>query len=218
MEISKITVGQLQTNCYLVWEENRQALIIDPGDSADYLGEKIQSLELEPLMIVATHAHFDHILAAFELKLNFQIPLAMSKKDQFILAYMQKSAQYWLNFKNEPTSPPPTIDRNLKEGDQVKLDKTALQIMATPGHTPGGISLYHPQEGIVFTGDTLFDDGYGRIDLPGGEAKDLHQSLHKLFKLPSKTRVFPGHGPETTIGKAKKKLDLSLLKPNSGLL
>lgn len=206
MEIAKIIVGQLQTNCYFVWEENRQALIIDPGDSADYLGEKIQSFELKPLMIVATHAHFDHILAAFELKLNWQIPLAMSKKDSFILTYMQKSAQFWLNLKNEPTGPPPTIEQNLKEGDQVKVGKTAFQILETPGHTPGGISLYCQKESLVFTGDTLFGDGYGRTDLPGGSAKDIQQSLKKLFALPPKTRVYSGHGQETTIGEAKKKV------------
>jgi hydroxyacylglutathione hydrolase len=207
MKIETLVVGQLATNCYLVWEEkNKQTLIIDPGDSADYLSDKILGLGLKPKAIIATHGHFDHVLAALELKLAFKIPFLINKKDTFILKYLAKSAKFWLNLKNEPANPPPEIDQNPKDGTRIKLGKNILKVLATPGHTPGGISLYSPSQGLLFSGDTLFANGWGRTDLPGGSEKELLKSLKKLFKLPGKTRVFPGHGPETTIETEKETL------------
>jgi glyoxylase-like metal-dependent hydrolase (beta-lactamase superfamily II) len=212
MRIEKLTVGELATNCFLVWEEeNEEALIIDPGDSGDFISEKILFLKLRPKMILLTHAHFDHVLAALELQLAFKIPLAMSKKDESILAYMQKSARFWLRAKNEPPSPPPKVDKFLDEGDRIRLGKSVFKVLATPGHTPGSLSFYSVQEKAVFTGDTLFANGVGRTDLPGSSAKELKKSLKKLLALPGKTRVLPGHGPETTIGQEKKVLKDGLM-------
>lgn len=216
MEIETLVVGQLATNSYLIWDKDKKALIIDPGDSGGYITEKIHFLKLRPRMIIATHGHFDHVLAAFELKHTFKIPFLMSKKDAFILNYMQKSARFWLNLKNELLTPPPKIGQFLKEGDQIKLGKNTFKILATPGHTPGSLSLYCPKENLLFSGDTLFANGFGRTDLPGGSEEKLLKSLKKLFKLPPKTRVLSGHGPETTIEVERK--NFKTFKNLKGLL
>ena len=134
----------------------------------------------------------------------------MNKKDQFILDYMAKSAQYWLNLRNEPVPPAPEVDQNLKDKQLIKLGKHLFKVLATPGHTPGGICLYCASENLLFTGDTLFAGGWGRTDLPGGSEKDLKKSLKKLLALPTKTRVLTGHGPETTISQERKSLNWSL--------
>lgn len=211
-KVKILVVGQLATNCYLVWEEkNQETLILDPGDEANYLTEEILRLGLKPKMIIATHAHFDHLLAGFELQLNFKIPFLMNQRDQPILKQMETSARYWLHLKNESPGPPPKPNRFLKNNDQIKLGKNIFKVINTPGHTPGSISLYCAKEKLLFSGDTLFANGVGRTDLPGSSPVQLIKSLEKLFKLPPETRVLPGHGASTKIGK-EKNIDLSWLK------
>jgi hydroxyacylglutathione hydrolase len=201
MKIEKLVVGQLQTNCYLVWdEENGEGIIIDPGDDGDYLIRRIQDLEIKPKLIVATHGHFDHVLAATELKLAFKIPFLMHRADLPVLKRIQSSARYWLGIEIDP---PPTVDQNIKEGDWLKFGQEKLRVIATPGHSPGGVALYNRGESILFSGDTLFKQGVGRTDLSYSSEKDLTKSLKKLLKLPSETIVYPGHGLETTIGEEK---------------
>lgn len=206
LKIETLTVGPLATNCFLVWSGKKEAWIIDPGDSGDFLGEKILEKGLRLKAIVLTHAHFDHALAALELKINFKAALWLNKKDLFILEYMGQSAKYWLNLKNEAVAPTPEVDRFLKEGEKLRLGDEVFEVLATPGHTPGSISLYNKKEEILFSGDLLFNNGFGRTDLPGGSQKELVSSLRKVFKLPGKTRVLPGHGAETTIGEERKNL------------
>lgn len=200
MKVQRLNVGQLATNCYLVWDEKTQeTLIIDPGEAADYIEAQIADLKLKPTALLATHAHFDHVLAVLELKLAYQIPFLIHKKDVFLLKQAQKSAKYFLGIDVDPVA---SADRFLKEKEMIKFGQEVLKVIETPGHTPGGISLLG--KGVIFSGDTLFADGLGRTDFSYSLKKDLDQSLSKIFKLPEETILYPGHGEISTIGEAKR--------------
>lgn len=199
MKIEKLVVGQLQTNCYLVWDEkNGEGVIIDPADDADYIIRKIQDLELKPKLILATHGHFDHVLAVPELKLAFGIPFWMHEADLFLLKRSRETAKY---FTGGEADPPLMPNKFIKEGDLIGFGKEKLKVMETPGHSPGGVSFL--SRGVVFDGDTLFYRGIGRYDFSYASKEDLFKSIEKLFKLLDKTVVYPGHGEETTIGEEK---------------
>jgi len=204
MKVCCLAVGQLATNCYLaVDEKTRKAIIIDPGDDGGFIIQKILDLRLEPVSIVATHGHFDHVLAATELKLAFSIPFFLHHKDEPILKRSQKTAGYFTGLSADP---PPKIDQFLEEGDCLEFGKEKLFVIETPGHTPGGICLCDRKQ-ILFSGDTLFADGQvGRTDF-GGSEKELSFSIKdKLLVLPGVTIVYPGHGRQTTIGEEKENL------------
>ncbi|HUV42964.1 MAG TPA: MBL fold metallo-hydrolase [Patescibacteria group bacterium] len=206
MRIECLVVGQLQTNCYLIWdEESNKAIIIDPADDGDYIIQKIRDFQLNPILIANTHGHVDHVLAITELKLAFKIPFFMHQKDLFLLKNMKSSAMYW--FEMNEVDPPPEVDKFIREGDEIKFGKEKLEVIETPGHSPGGVSFYSREEGVLFSGDTLFKQGIGRYDFSYASREDLFKSIKKLLKLPSKTIVYSGHGPETVINKEKKVLD-----------
>ena len=198
MKIEKFVLGQLQTNCYLVYDEfSLEGVVIDPGDEGDFISQKILDFGIDLKFIIATHGHFDHVLAALELKLNFNIPFLMHQADLPILMRMQESARHFIDLKVDP---PAKVDHFLKEGDIIKFGKEKLKVFHTPGHTPGSVSLF--SKGILFSGDTLFCQGVGRTDFSYSSAKQLTKSLkNKLFVLPSDTCVYPGHGDETIIKK-----------------
>jgi len=204
MKIERLIVGQLQTNCYLVWdEENGEAVIIDPGDDGDYIIRRIQDFNLKPKLIVATHGHVDHVLAVTELKLAFSIPFWMHKADLFLIKRTRASAKYWFGVEADP---PPKVDQFIQEGDLIKFGKEKLKVLETPGHSPGGVAFW--ERGVVFAGDTLFYQGVGRTDFSYASEADLVNSIkNKLFKLPDEIVVFPGHGEETTIGEEKKNFE-----------
>lgn len=190
MDIQTFRLGELQTNCYLAVTEDRQAIIIDPADEANFISERIIAQNIKPAAIVATHGHFDHIMAAWELQLAFNIPFFINKKDEKILKSMQKSAQYWL--RRRIIEKPPEKISYLK--NKIAFGKQKFEIISCPGHTPGGICLYNEKEKIVFTGDTLFADGIGRTDFLYSNKNALSKSIEKLKKLPSETTIYPGHG------------------------
>lgn len=196
--VRKLVVGQLQTNCYLVFDEkNSEAIIIDPGDDADYIIRILSDLNLKPAKIIATHGHYDHLLGVAELKLSYNIPFLMHKKDEFLLSRMGTSA---LHFSGHKTDPAPKVDEYLKEGDILKVGNYKLEIIHTPGHTPGSVSLYSNELEVVFVGDVIFaGGGIGRTDFKYASRQELDKSIRKLFKLPKETKVFSGHGEETTI-------------------
>lgn len=218
MKVEKLVVGQLQTNCYLVWDEKsvasnaiKEAIIIDPADDADYIIRKIQDFQLKPKLILATHGHFDHVLAIPELKLAFGIPFWMHEADLFLLKRSRETAKYFTGLEADPPLMP---NKFLKEGDLIKFGKKKLKVIETPGHSPGGVSFYHVKRdgnrvkrgsrGVIFDGDTLFYRGIGRYDFSYASKEDLFGSIEKLLKLPEETIVYPGHGEETTIGEEKK--------------
>jgi hydroxyacylglutathione hydrolase len=201
MEIKTLSLGQLQTNCYLVWcPDTLEAIIIDPADEADFITQEILNLKLKPKYIVLTHGHFDHVLGVLELKLNFNIPILLHKNDLSLYKQTQKSAQYWLKMQVDPTPPP---DKFIKQNDQIKFGAETLKVIETPGHTPGSICLLsqkpHFGSAVLFSGDTLFKNGIGRTDFKYSNPKDMQNSLKILSKLPKKTLVYPGHGPSTSL-------------------
>lgn len=190
MGIEKLVVGSLQTNCYLCWDEKSQkAIIIDPGDDGDFIVQKILSLKLKPRLIIATHGHFDHVLAVTELKLAFNIPFLINRADLFLLNRASRTAQFFMGVEADPSLP---ADKFVKKGDIIKFGKESLKVIETPGHTPGGIALY--TNGVLFSGDTIFADGVGRTDFSYGLEEDLRKTIQKLLKFPSDTIVYPGHG------------------------
>lgn len=192
MKVESLVVGQLQTNCYLVWcEKTSQCLIIDPGDDAGFIINKIKDLVLKPAGIIATHSHFDHVLAAEELRLAFNILLMLHRLDLCIMKSVKKGLV-------------PKVDRFLKEGDWIKFGKEKLKVIETPGHTPGSISLYSQKDNLIFVGDLIFAyGGVGRTDFSYASQERLEESIEKILKLPDKTIVYPGHGEQTTIKNAR---------------
>jgi len=203
--IETLVVGQLQTNCYLVFDkETRKAVIIDPGDDVEFIIQKIKDLDLEPQFILVTHGHFDHILGVLELKLAFKIPFLAHKKDEFLIKRAGKTADYFVKGESNLI---PKIDKYIKEGDQIVFGKKGeLKVVETPGHSPGGVVFL--TEGVCFSGDTLFKQAIGRTDYSYGSSKDLLESLKKIFKLPKETIIYPGHGEATSIEK-----EIKVLKP-----
>lgn len=195
-----LTVGPLATNCYVVaCPETREALIVDPGWDPRQILAVVQALGLQVRYVVNTHAHWDHIGANAPVVAATGARLALHPADRPLLE-ARGGADLWAI--PVPASPPPDVD--LQEGDVLEVGTLRFHVLFTPGHTPGHIALYEPQAGIVFDGDVLFARGIGRTDLPGGDATALLRSIReKLLSLPDETRVYPGHGPWTTIGEER---------------
>ena len=189
-------VGPLACNCYVVGDEaTRRAIVIDPGGDADDLAEVIAEQRLVITAIVATHAHFDHILAAERLRALTGAPFLLHDADRPLLDWMQESGRLFLGVE---LPAPPEVDAPTTEGDRVVAGDVELEIVHTPGHSPGSISLIAPD--AVFSGDTLFAGSIGRTDLPGGDTQALLNAVRsKLFALDESLVVYPGHGPATTL-------------------
>jgi hydroxyacylglutathione hydrolase len=197
--IQKYTIGQMGVNCYILYDpKTREALIIDPGDEASYLAEHIARLELGPLAILATHGHFDHVLAARELQLIYNIPFMMCSEDQFLLDRMSKTAEHFLG--HTVVEIPPVITKTLTDGDEIEFGSNMLKVMASPGHTPGSVCFYEKSNHTLFAGDTLFEGGaVGRTDFSYSSHKDLIDSIGRIMKFDDDTIVYAGHGKETTV-------------------
>jgi glyoxylase-like metal-dependent hydrolase (beta-lactamase superfamily II) len=192
MSVKALTVGQMQENCYLLWDEHRNTIIIDPGDDAEYIIQTILDNELIPRTILATHGHVDHTMAALELKLAFQIPFYMSIKDEFLLSRMTETAKHFLNF--DP-GPPPEVDVYLKNKSEIKVGEISLDVISTPGHTPGSVCFFEREENIVFVGDLMFADGsFGEQNRKYSDPIEHSKSVAVIEKLPKNTIVYPGHG------------------------
>lgn len=201
IKVRKLEVGQLRTNCYLVIED-RSCQIIDPGDDADYITRIITDEDATPTVLIATHGHYDHILAATELKLAYNIPYLMHKADKFLLSKMASSAKH---FSGVNADPPPEVDKYIEDGDVLKIENCKLKIMETPGHTPGSVTLYSRSGNIAFVGDLIFEKGgVGRIDFSYSDEEKLKESIDNILKLPDETIIYPGHGGKFSIGQAKK--------------
>jgi glyoxylase-like metal-dependent hydrolase (beta-lactamase superfamily II) len=189
-------VGPLACNCYVVGDPTaRRAIVIDPGGDASELLGVLAAQNLEVTAIVATHAHFDHLLAAEELRAATGAPFYLHRSDEALLSWMQESGRLFLG---ADLPPPPEVDSWTTEGDRLVAGAAELEVIHTPGHSPGSISLV--AEGALFSGDTLFAGSVGRTDLPGGDSASLVQAVRgKLFELPPQTPVYPGHGPATSL-------------------
>lgn len=202
IEVTSVRVGQLDTNCYLVMDKKtRELIVVDPGDDGDFIMRKISDLDAAPLAVIATHAHFDHILGVNELVLAYKIPFLMHKDDEELLSWMRKSTRYFAGFDPGP-APVPT--KFLTEEKNLKLGSIDMNIIHTPGHTPGSIGLHFKDNEILLSGDTIFAGGaVGRTDFPYSDTDLLTKSVMRLMALPDDTVVYPGHEEETTIGEFK---------------
>ncbi len=197
LAVETLMVGPLQTNCYLASdEETKEAIVIDPGADARRIMQAIRGRGLTVRLIVDTHAHFDHVAANGALRDATGAPIAIHRLDAPALA--EPVRLFGLDMGG-PASPP--ADRLLDDGEQIAFGQVGLRVLHTPGHTPGGISLYYEPQPAVFAGDALFRLGIGRTDLPGGDNETLVGAIRtRLFTLPPETVVYPGHGPATSIG------------------
>lgn len=201
-----MVVGDLSCNCYLVADpQTRQAVVIDPGDDGGRILEAIGTHKLDLVAVVATHAHFDHILAAETLRAATGAPFHLHAADTDLLAWLPASLEMFLGI----TTPvaPPEVDRRLSDGDEIAVGGSGLQVIHTPGHSPGSVSLLSPEQGedgpVLFSGDTLFAMSVGRADLPGGDPDVLVDSIRRrLFPL-GDMPVYPGHGPATTLDRER---------------
>jgi len=190
LEIEQLILGDLETNCYLVSDpQSGQVLIIDPADSADFITQKILDQQLQPVGILLTHGHFDHVLGLLELKLNFPIPILIHQADIFLLAKAQASARHWLKREVDPV---PLADVFIKDKDLIEIGNFQLQIMETPGHTLGSICAFNHE--VVFTGDTLFKDGVGAANHAYSNKRQLWKSIEKIRELGAGKTLYSGHG------------------------
>lgn len=195
MKIIQFSLGQLQANCYFLVEGN-ECLIIDPADEASFILDELQRRKLKLAGMLATHGHFDHIMAAGEIQMSLDVPLYLFKEDLFLVKRLNETAKYFLGYDSHALIPKKISF--LKE-TILKIENFKLKIISTTGHTPGSCSYLFKDQKVVFTGDTLFKQGIGRYDFSYSSKKDLDQSLKKLFELPKKTIVYPGHGEETSV-------------------
>ena len=195
MIIEKLTVGPLAGNCYMVAsEKTKEAIIIDPGAEAETILGRATQFGLDIKLIVLSHSHVDHIAALNEVKEATGAEVAIHAAD--VATMKDDFLSLFLGIRQPDAAPP---ERLLKDGDKIRVGDLSFRVLHIPGHTPGGICLYG--EGAIFSGDTLFYYGIGRSDFPGGDGEQLLESIKsRLFSLPDDTKVYPGHGPDTTIG------------------
>ncbi len=193
MIIKTFTCGPIDTNCYVVeCPETHEAAVIDAPQGA--ASKILKEHEGKIKAIFITHSHWDHIADAAELKRTFHAPLYIHPYDEENLKY-PGSDKLPMFFQVEGAA----ADGFLEEGEIFRIGKLELEVIETPGHTPGGVCLWFPKEKVLFSGDTLFKRSVGRTDFPTSSPAKMYESLKKLAKLPSDTKVYPGHGPATTI-------------------
>lgn len=201
MKIACLPFNPIQENTYVVWDDTKECIVIDAGNSSPRedaaLDNFIAERGLKPVLAANTHGHFDHTMGVEHLRQRYGIPFALSGKDRFLL---ENAAMSGSVFGVKVGAMPP-IDRDLDNETEIRFGQTTLRILRTPGHTPGHVAFYEPQSKSLFTGDTLFRESIGRTDLPGGDYSWIMRSiLDVILPLGDEVQVYPGHGPETTLG------------------
>ncbi len=200
LRVEPLVVGPLMSNCYIVWDEDKkEGVVIDPGEDADNILNVINELGVKIKYILATHGHFDHVGAVAPLRRELNVEFLAHKDDFFFIEDGEKAANRW----GVDIEQPPKPDRFIKDGEKIKVGSFELEVLHTPGHSPGGVCFLNDR--MVFGGDTLFQGSIGRTDFRKGSFENLANSIRtRLYTLPDDTIVYTGHGPVTTIGDEKK--------------
>jgi glyoxylase-like metal-dependent hydrolase (beta-lactamase superfamily II) len=203
MIIETFRVGPLQCNCTILGDEQAgEAIVIDPGDEIGRIHRRLVDLGLKLKQILVTHAHIDHVGGAIKLKRLTGAPILFNQNDLSQIEMMEEQAG-WLGIATPETAPP---DEPLTDGLGVGLASYPAQVIHTPGHTQGSVCLHFAPLKLLVSGDTLFAGSIGRTDLPGGDYGQIIESIKsRLLPLADETKVFPGHGPATTIGVERRK-------------
>jgi glyoxylase-like metal-dependent hydrolase (beta-lactamase superfamily II) len=201
LQIKSFTFNPFMENTYVLYDESKEAVVFDPGcyekHEQEELNRFIDDEGLKVSHLVNTHCHIDHVLGNAYVKRKFKVPLYIHEKDHPVLKSVMTYASNYGFPGYEETEP----DFYLTEKDKLNFGNTKIDILFVPGHAPGHLVFYHQPTGICIAGDTLFQGSIGRTDLPGGDHETLIQAIKKeMFALPDETKVYPGHGPATTIG------------------
>lgn len=204
LHVKTFVFNPFQENTYVLYDETKACVVIDPGcfeaEEKDELTDFIEANNLQVKMLLNTHCHIDHVLGNSFVKEKYKVKLYIHQKDEVVLRAVSSYASNYGFYQYQPAEP----DAYLEEGKTITFGNQMLGIIFVPGHSPGHVAFYHAGEKIVIGGDVLFNNSIGRTDLPGGNFETLITSIHqKLFTLPDDVTVFPGHGPETTIGYEK---------------
>jgi glyoxylase-like metal-dependent hydrolase (beta-lactamase superfamily II) len=200
INIKTFVFNPLQENTYVLYDDSNACIIIDPGCYDTYEKEELVSFikmnELTPQFILNTHCHIDHVVGNQFVKEYFNIKLFVPEKDAFLIKAATTMASMYGFHKFEESFP----DDYIKENEVIQFGNSSLTVLQVPGHSPGHVAFYNPEQGFCINGDVLFKGGFGRYDLPGGDFKVLVDSIRNvMFKLPNETVVYTGHGPSTTI-------------------
>ncbi|HTB33349.1 MAG TPA: MBL fold metallo-hydrolase [bacterium] len=201
VQVETFVNGSLEENCYLIYDPARaEAVVIDPGSEAERLAQLLDQRGLKPVLILATHGHFDHVGGVAHLQERYHAPFGLAKPDAELLDVLEDSyAFYGLGSTKKPR-----VDRWLMAGEVLQAGGLDLHVLGTPGHTLGGLCFYHPGSASLFSGDTLFAGSVGRSDFEGGDHGQLVAGIKaELLGLPDATRVYPGHGEASSIGQER---------------
>jgi hydroxyacylglutathione hydrolase len=198
--LKALIVGPLETNCYILGDEkSKEATVIDPGGDFEEIEKQLNELNLKIKYIVLTHGHFDHTGALAQLKKATGAEVLIHAEDASMLSPTGQAQPFFMESGKDPCA----ADGTLKEGDKIQFGENTLEVLHTPGHTPGGISLLIDK--MIFVGDTLFCGSIGRTDLPGGSFEQLIDSIkRKLLTKGDDYLIYPGHGPATTVGEERR--------------
>jgi hydroxyacylglutathione hydrolase len=205
MQIKQFVFNGFAENTYILFDESKKAVVIDPGcygkDEESQLKLFVEENSLEVIKLLNTHCHIDHVLGNYFVKQTYNVPLIIHEIE---VPYLESVSSYSTNYGFAQYSPT-VADQFIKEGDSINFGDQELKILFTPGHSAGHVVFYHEQSKSLIGGDVLFRQSIGRTDLPGGNHQQLLDSIRdKLWPLPEDVTVFPGHGPQTTIGFEKK--------------
>ncbi len=204
LQIKSFSFNPFSENTYILFDDSSEAVIIDPGcyekGEKDELADFVEKNALKPVMLLNTHCHIDHVLGNAFVKNTYKIPLLLHQNEEpVLLAVTSYASNYGFHLYQDSHA-----DQYIEEGEEVRFGNTTLQTILVPGHAPGHLVFYHKESRTCIAGDTLFRDSIGRTDLPGGDHETLLTAIKfKLFALPDEVEIYPGHGPNTTIGYEK---------------
>ncbi len=195
-------LGDVSTNCYLIYnQKSREAVVVDPADNGAFVLNKCRELQVKPVAVILTHGHFDHILAVEDICRAFSCQVYAGREEDRLLQDSSMNLSTIMGTERTIVC----ADVLVKEKDELSLAGFKWNVLETPGHTAGSVCYYIPSEQILLSGDTLFAGSLGRTDLPTGDQKEIVSSIReKLLPLPEETKVFPGHGEGTTIGRERR--------------